>query len=177
MRKSKTRSLVISALLAAFTAVLAQIIIPIGPVPFNLAVLGVYLSGMLLPPLAALGSVAVYVALGAFGVPVFAGFMGGPAILFGKTGGYILGYFFIVLFTSLAKNKSGKLWIIISAMLLGLLCCYVFGTTWFMTITGLDLGKSLVFCVYPFIFPDIVKATFALVLDKALEKRVNFLRS
>ncbi len=39
-----------AALLAALTAVLAQLQLPIGPVPFNLAVLGAFLAGMLLRP-------------------------------------------------------------------------------------------------------------------------------
>ncbi|MBP8856252.1 MAG: biotin transporter BioY, partial [Oscillospiraceae bacterium] len=77
-QNTKTKQLVLSGLLAAFTAVLAQIVLPVGPVPFNLALLGAYLAGMLLPPAAALGSMAVYCVLGAFGVPVFAGFAGGP---------------------------------------------------------------------------------------------------
>ena len=171
-QNTKTKQLVLSGLLAAFTAVLAQIVLPVGPVPFNLAVLGAYLAGMLLPPAAALGSMAVYCVLGAFGVPVFAGFAGGPAVLFGKTGGYILGYLFIALITSLVREKTSNPVFIGLAMLAGLLCCYTLGTAWFMTITGLDLGKSLVFCVYPFILPDFAKAVFAFALSKALQKRV-----
>ena len=44
MRKSQARNLVQAALLAAVTAVLSQIQLSIGPVPFNLAVLGAYLK-------------------------------------------------------------------------------------------------------------------------------------
>ena len=47
MKKGKTKEFCIAGLLAACTAVLAQIVIPIGPVPFNLAVFGAFLSGML----------------------------------------------------------------------------------------------------------------------------------
>ena len=81
-----------AALLAALTAVLAQLQLPIGPVPFNLAVLGAFLAGMLLRPAWAVCSMCVYMALGVIGIPVFAGFLGGPAVLVGKTGGYVLGY-------------------------------------------------------------------------------------
>ena len=88
----KTRELVLASLMTAATAVLAQIMLPIGPVPFNLAVLGAYLAGCLLEPAWALASMAAYLLLGAFGLPVFAGLSGGPAVLAGPTGGYIVGY-------------------------------------------------------------------------------------
>ncbi len=98
-----------TALFAALTAVLAQIQLPIGPVPFNLAVFGAFLAGMLLEPAWAAASMGVYMLLGAVGIPVFAGFMGGPAVLLGKTGGYVIGYIFIALATALAVKRSGKL--------------------------------------------------------------------
>lgn len=50
MKKMELGQALRAALLAALTAVLAQVQLPIGPVPFNLAVLGAFLAGMLLPP-------------------------------------------------------------------------------------------------------------------------------
>ena len=84
--------------------------------------------------------------LGAVGIPVFAGFMGGPAVLLGKTGGYVIGYIFIALATALAVKRSGKLPVIGAAMLAGLLICYGFGTAWFMAVTGADLVSALGWC-------------------------------
>ena len=92
MRQGKTRELTAAAMMTALMAILSQVQLSIGPVPFNLAVLGAYLTGLLLPVPYAAGSVAAYIVLGGFGVPVFAGFSGGPAVLFGPTGGYIFGY-------------------------------------------------------------------------------------
>ncbi len=46
--KASTKNYVLAALFAALTAVLAQIQLPIGPVPFNLALFGMFLAGMLL---------------------------------------------------------------------------------------------------------------------------------
>ncbi|EJW92554.1 BioY protein, partial [gut metagenome] len=157
-RKSPVQNMVLTALFAALTAVLSQIMIPIGPVPFNLGVFAVYLAGTLLTPGNAAASMAVYWMLGALGLPVFAGFQGGPAALFGKTGGYVLGYLFIALFTSLAVHFSRSTGIILLAMAAGLACCYGFGTLWFMHLTGLDLSKALTLCVAPFVLPDAAKA-------------------
>lgn len=171
-RKIATKDLVLTALFAALTAVLAQIQLPIGPVPFNLAVFGAFLAGMLLEPAWAAASMGVYMLLGAVGIPVFAGFMGGPAVLLGKTGGYVIGYIFIALATALAVKRSGKLPVIGVAMLAGLLVCYGFGTAWFMAVTGADLVSALGWCVLPFIVPDVCKGVLACVLGRLLAGRL-----
>lgn len=171
-RKIATKDLVLTALFAALTAVLAQIQLPIGPVPFNLAVFGAFLAGMLLAPAWAAASMGVYMLLGAVGIPVFAGFMGGPAVLLGKTGGYVIGYIFIALATALAVKRSVKLPVIGAAMLAGLLVCYGFGTAWFMAVTGADLVSALGWCVLPFIVPDVCKGVLACVLGRLLAGRL-----
>ena len=51
--------MVFAALICAATAILAQIVLPIGPVPFNLAVFGAYLAGCLLSPLWAAASMMI----------------------------------------------------------------------------------------------------------------------
>ncbi|HEY0127879.1 MAG TPA: biotin transporter BioY, partial [Rubrobacteraceae bacterium] len=68
-----------TALMAAVTAVAAQIAIPLpfSTVPFTLQVLGVILSGLLLGPRYGALAQAIYVFVGAVGVPVFAQFSGG----------------------------------------------------------------------------------------------------
>ena len=150
-RKIATKDLVLTALFAALTAVLAQIQLPIGPVPFNLAVFGAFLAGMLLEPAWAAASMGV---------------------LLGKTGGYVIGYIFIALATALAVKRSGKLPVIGAAMLAGLLICYGFGTAWFMAVTGADLVSALGWCVLPFIVPDVCKGVLACVLGRLLAGRL-----
>lgn len=170
----RTRSMVGAAVLAAMTAVLSQIVLPIGPVPFNLAVFGAYLTGCLLTPDRAFGSIGVYLLMGLIGLPVFAGFSGGPSVFFGPTGGYLIGYLFLAFLTSLAVHRSGKLRWILPAMLVGLLLCYLFGTVWFMVVTGTGLIESLMLCVIPFVIPDLCKAVAALLLMRALRARLHF---
>ena len=154
MKKMELGQALRAALLAALTAVLAQVQLPIGPVPFNLAVLGAFLAGMLLRPAWAACAMGVYMALGLIGIPVFAGFVGGPAVLAGKTGGYVLGYVCIAWCTAMAR-RFGRLWLTAAGMALGLVLCYALGTAWFMGMTGTGLGPSLAFCVWPFVVPDI----------------------
>ncbi|HBY72577.1 MAG TPA: biotin transporter BioY, partial [Lachnospiraceae bacterium] len=79
----------------AVICVLSQISIPTQPIPFTLALFAIFLTGALLPPRAAFLSVFVYLLLGAFGLPVFAGFKGGIHVLTGMTGGYLMAYPFM----------------------------------------------------------------------------------
>ena len=78
------------ALMAAVTAATAQITVPILPVPFTLQVLAVILSGLLLGPRYGVLAQAIYVLVGAVGVPVFAEFSGSMGVVLGPTGGYLV---------------------------------------------------------------------------------------
>ena len=81
------------ALFTALTAVCSQISIPMPwGVPVNLALFAVYLAGAMLGAVWGSVSLLAFLALAAFGVPVLAGFQGGPAAVFGPTGGYVIGY-------------------------------------------------------------------------------------
>lgn len=172
MTNSKTKDMVLAALLAAVTCVLAQITLPIGPVPFTLAVLGAFLMGQLLSPGWALASILVYIFLGLVGIPAFASFSAGPSVLFGTTGGYIFGYIFMAVLPAFVRSKNLPQWVNFLAMLLGLLLCYALGTIWFMVYTKNPLMASLGWCVFPFVIPDVAKAVCAILLAKALNKRL-----
>ncbi len=171
--RSKTSLLLATALLAALLAVCAQIILPLGPVPFSMAVFAVFFAGAMLPPLYAAGCVAVYLALGLVGVPVFSGFSGGPQVLLGPTGGYLLGYFALALAATLAMRFKFPFWLQILAALGGIIVCYLCGTCWFMLWSGSTFWASILLCCAPFFLPDIAKAALALALARLLQKRMN----
>ncbi|MBQ2833722.1 MAG: biotin transporter BioY, partial [Clostridia bacterium] len=81
MRGASIHRLTLCALLCALCAVLSQIQIPLPPVPLSLSLLAVYLGGLLLGARGGAAAAGVYVALGAAGIPVFAGFSGGFSAL------------------------------------------------------------------------------------------------
>ena len=176
MRNTLTRQLVLAALFAALTAVCSQIQIPLPMIPINLALFAVHLCGALLGAKWGALSMAVYALLGAVGVPVFAGFGSGPAVLFGKTGGYILGYILCAALVGLLSRRLGftfpKLCL---SMAVGVIVCYVFGTAWFMVISGLNLATSLSYCVLPFLPGDAVKILLAAFLALRLRKPLQAL--
>ena len=98
IRHIATRDMVLCAVMAAVTAVCAQISIPMpSGVPVTLQTFAVPLTGYLLGMKYGLISVAVYILLGAAGVPVFTGFRGGIGTIAGPTGGFIVGFLLMVI--------------------------------------------------------------------------------
>lgn len=171
MQRTKTYKMVMCALFAALTAVLSQIAIPIGPVPINLATFAVFCAGALLGSKLGALSLAVFAALGAVGVPVFAMFRGGPGALVGPTGGYIVGYIPAAFVTGLILEKWGnknKIYLYPVAMLGGMLTYFMLGTVWFMFSTNTGLWNSLMICVIPFLPGDFIKIAAATIISKRL---------
>lgn len=80
--------LVIGAILMVVTS---QIMVPFFPVPFTLQTLGIMVIGLVLTPGQAFLTTLLWITGGAMGLPVFAGFSGGPFVLLGPTGGYLMG--------------------------------------------------------------------------------------
>lgn len=123
-------------------------------------------------------TILIYILLGLIGVPVFAGFKSGVPALMGATGGYIFGFAFAVVISGLAKlipvkNKFARIGVFFAANILGLTICYVFGTAWFITVYGKNVGSigvksALMLCVVPYIVPDLVKLFIAAVLSVRL---------
>lgn len=172
--KAALLDLVFVALFAAVMTVCAQIQIPFGEVPFTLQTLGVFIAASLLGWKRGTLSVIVYVLLGLAGVPVFAGFSGGIGVLFGPTGGYIIGFIFTALIVGLMTEKLGKkLWVEIVSMILGLAVCYAFGTVWFMFQMKMRLVESLLLCVVPYLIADALKIAFSAVLVNRLDKVIK----
>ena len=177
MGKSKVSDLVYISIGAALIAICSWISIPTA-VPFTLQTFAVFLLLCLLGGERGTIATLIYVLLGAVGVPVFAGFTGGVGVLFGNTGGYILGFILMgIIYIFLTKLFGNKNVMKIIALVLGLIVCYAFGTVWFMYVymknTG-DVGLLTVlsWCVFPFIIPDIIKLVLAFGISKRVEPAI-----
>ena len=178
-RKFKTIDLVYIGLSAAIIAVCSWISVPVGTIPVTLQTMGVCITAGLFGAKRGTLATLVYLLLGAVGVPVFSGFKGGIGVLFGATGGYLIGFIFTALLVGIVSDKTnGKLWKVIAAMAAGILICYAFGTVWFAVVysRGGDpksLGTILSLCVVPFLLPDAVKIVIASVLTNRLRKFIK----
>ena len=166
--------MVYAALFAALIAVFAQIHLPIEPVPISLATFGVMMCGLLLGWKWGAAAVAVYLLLGAVGVPVFASFRGGLAALTGVTGGYLIGYLpYAVLAGWNAPKLRESFWGRCLLLALGTIVCYTLGTAWFMALSGRSLADSLTLCVLPFLPGDAAKILLSAFLAPRLWKALK----
>ncbi len=168
MPRHSTLSLILPAFGAALIAVLSQIVIPIGAVPFSLQTLGVGLCATLFKPREAVLSIGLYILLGAIGLPVFAGGSAGFSILFGPTAGFIWGFLlYAALASSLIQPKS-PIWKIFVVNVLGdglVLFCGILSLHF---LANLGWQASLFAGVIPFILPDFGKVLLITFISKPI---------
>ncbi len=192
-----TESLMLIPMFTAMTGILAQIFIPLPftPVPINLAMVAVFLGAGLLGGARAAISQIMYVLLGAIGVPVFAGFTSGLGIVVGATGGYLIGYIVAAFVIGVLIKRLPKTFLYgVTAMSIGMICCYILGTLWFLFVTNtggqrnpefyqgfwfLSVIKTqgiaaLTMCVFPFIPGDILKIITSCILIKRFKKAIKY---
>lgn len=165
-------------LFAVFIALCSWISIPL-TVPITLQTLAVFVTAGLLGTKRGISAVLLYIFLGAVGIPVFSNFNSGVSYLLGQTGGYILGFVLstvaIGVITKIFGNSARVLAI---AMLIGLLLCYAFGTAWFVVVYTHNTGPVgiftvLMWCVIPFIIPDIIKIFIAIIIVKRVSRFIK----
>ena len=141
-----------------------QILLPFSPVPITGQTFAVLMIGALLG--ARRGSLAViaYIIQGAAGMPVFA-FGGGFAVLFGPTGGYLIGFTPAAYLTGRLAEKGWDRWTgtTVLAMILGNAIIYTCGLFWLACLMGFN-SKVPAVGVYPFVFGDLLKIALAAVL-------------
>ena len=152
-----TKQLTRCALMTAVIAVLAPLAIPSSLVPVSLATFAVMLAGAILGPKEGVICTALYLLLGAIGIPVFANWTSGVGILFGMTGGYLFGYLPLAWCTGRAAEKSTSFMNLVIGMVIGTVILYVIGTIWFMAYMKMGLMPSLAACVLPFLPGDAAK--------------------
>jgi biotin transport system substrate-specific component len=173
-QRMKTRNLALAAIFTALTVVFAQIVIPLPftPVPFSMAVFAVYLTGALLPMGWAAAAQAVYLLLGAAGLPVYGGFSGGVGVLAGPTGGYLLTYpLMALLVAAAARAARRKTWAVLAGgMLCALAVCYLGGSLWYCATAHVTWQKSAVLTILPFLPFDLVKIALCAPLAAALNR-------
>ncbi len=186
-RRSISYDITVIAISAALITVCSWISIQIGPVPVTLQTLAVLAVLLTAGGRRGTIAIAVYLALGAVGVPVFAGFKGGPAAFVGPTGGFLVGFLVAALaFWLLEKLVFGKIMTTPSKKLIfGIvnsvifeIVMYTVGVIWFMTVYAAQTGPVglmtvLGWCVIPFIIPDIVKIAAASVIGSRASRFVR----
>ena len=168
------------AVFTAILAILAQISIPFFfGVPLTLQTFGVYLISLFASRKVAFWSIFLYVLLGAFGIPIFANFSGGPGVMIGNTGGYIFGFIGASIMIPYLKNqlKEQESKVKNYGILYGITLCGVFlvhlgGMSQFSLVTQTGFLKS-VKILSIFVPIDLLKAGFAVFCSQILASRLK----
>lgn len=192
----KTKDIVNISMFATLLAVCAWICIPT-VVPFTMQTFAVFLAMLVLGGKKGTIVICIYLFLGIIGVPVFSRGTAGIGVLFGGTGGYMIGWIFIGMVMCAAERlvtyqvrkkmnsdsdigilMKNKKWFQIAGLLVGLIICYLFGTCWFMHVytknaEPIGFASALGMCVIPFVIPDLIKMSLAFIVSKKIRKAIG----
>ena len=171
----KTTELTRIALMAAVLCILAPVSIPVPvtSVALSLATFAIYLMAYILKPRQALFSVCLYLLLGAAGLPVFAGYLGGISRFASPNGGYLIGYLAAVGIGAWFVQNHSRVSLQIIGLLFATLSLYLIGTCWMAYTTGIALSAALwpgALFYLPF---DIIKMLFAVYLGRKIQKHIK----
>lgn len=149
---------------AMLTGICAQIrlYLPFTPVPVTMQTFAVFLSAIVLGRNWGGISQALYVSLGLAGIPWFAGFKGGLAILQGPTFGYLFGFIMAALFVGILVDRyvGARYFLTLLPILLFANFCVIHlaGILWLKLIfPDLGLYELLLIGTIPFIPGDVAK--------------------
>lgn len=166
--KNKLQKMVVTGVMAALLIVLSQISIPLPTgIPVTLQTLAVALCGYVLGPVLGTLSVGVYLALGAVGLPVFAGFSGGLGSFVGMTGGYLWAFLPMAFLCGLGARRGGKAWALLLGAL-GLAVCHLCGAFQFAAVMSLSPWQAFLTASAPYLIKDALSLVLAYGAAEAL---------
>ena len=158
-----TNSSLFIALIAVFSWISIPIPIPLFPVPVTLQTLAVLLAAAVMKRYALI-PVLLYLVLGGLGLPVFHNGMAGFGVLFGPTGGYLIGFIPAAMAAGLAYECSRRE-VQISGLVLATALIYLFGLTWLILSTGMSVSAAIVAGMLPFLPGDALKGGAAYLIS------------
>jgi biotin transport system substrate-specific component len=160
-----------------FVSVCARFAVPLPftPVPLTLANFAVLVVGLTLGSRAGFAALALYLAEGAMGLPVFSPVgPGGIAQLLGPTGGYLIAYPFVAFVAGFIAERGSKSFVrfaIASATAEALL--FLSGVTWFAVVAHSGVSQAAQFALNPFVFAEVIKVTAAAGSAKKLKPLIG----
>jgi len=164
-----------AVLIAALTAVLAQLSIPLpgGLPPFSLQPFGMFFAGLLLGPLWGGFALALYILVGVAGAPVFSNANAGLGyVLVGQgTGGFLIGFLAGAVVSGAIVHRgltprslsSVSVPIQVAGLFAALVVVYAIGVPWLAMVLGLPLSRAATIMA-PFVPLDLVKLGIAVVI-------------
>jgi biotin transport system substrate-specific component len=146
-----------------------KIPLPFTPVPLTGQTFAVLLVGATLGSKRSAAAMALYIAIGALGLPVFAGGEAGLAYLSGATLGYLVGFVMAAYVIGLLAERGWERSVRTSLLpfFIGTVIIYACGVAWLTVILG-SFSKAIAAGLLPFLIGDALKLIAAsLVLPAA----------
>ena len=161
--------LIVAGATLIYLCALVSFKIPGNPVPYTLQNFGVLVVGGALGLRRGGAAAVLYVLLGVVGLPFFAEGKGGLQVIWGATGGYLIGF---VAAAAIVGRLAELGWDrriggAIGATAIGTAVIYAIGVPWLAATTGLSLGEAIQVGLVPFIAVDIVKLLAAAAMFPA----------
>lgn len=143
---------------------LISIHVPHSPVPVTGQTLGVVLAGAALGTWRGAASQVLYLLLGLF-LPIYANHASGGSVVWGATGGYLVGFIFAAAFTGWAAEHGAdrKPLLALATFALGQLAIFGIGVPWLKVSTGFTWGTAIHYGFTVFILGGIIKAVIAAI--------------
>ncbi len=162
---ARVRDAVLITGAALMTALLAQVAIPVAgsPVPITGQTLAVVLTAAALGPARGFAGQALYLLLGAVGLPFYSGAGSGFDVVFGATGGYIVGFLPAAFLIGLAarQGQDRRITRALPLFALGQLVIFAIGVPWLAVVADLSASAAIDAGFTPFIVGGLVKAAIA----------------
>ena len=172
--KLNTTALILVAFCTSIIAVLAQITIPLPLIPITGQTLAIGLVVTILGLKYGTYSVLLYIILGVVGLPVFQTFTGGVGIIFGPTGGYIIGFIPAALIIGYYLQKTNMTFMhACIANILGMIVTLMFGAIWLKLLNGLTWEQALLAGVIPFLIVGVLKSVIAAFVGIVVHQRLK----
>ncbi|MFZ0759388.1 MAG: biotin transporter BioY [Candidatus Sulfotelmatobacter sp.] len=169
---ARQTALVVGASL--FVALCARLTIPLPftPVPLTVQNFGVLLVGLLLGSRRGFAALALYLAEGAMGMPVFNPVgAGGIAQLLGPTGGFLLAYPLVAWLAGYVFEHGRKTFARAAlGGLLGEAVLFIGGLTWLALLTH-SVAQAVRWGLYWFVFAEVIKVMVAAGIAARWQRR------
>ncbi|HEX5828296.1 MAG TPA: biotin transporter BioY [Candidatus Limnocylindrales bacterium] len=151
--------LVVVGAVFIFLTAKVSVMLPGNPVPFTLQNFGVLVVGGALGLRRGGAAALLYVALGVIGLPFFAEGKGGVSVMWGATGGYLVGF---VVAAAVVGRLAELGWDrriggAIGATAIGTVVIYALGVPWLAFVSDMTLGEAIQVGLLPFLVIDTVK--------------------
>jgi biotin transport system substrate-specific component len=157
-----------------FVALCARLSVPLPftPVPLTVANFGVLVVGLTLGSRRGFAALALYLAEGAMGLPVFSPTgPGGIAQLLGPTGGYLLAYPLAAMVAGrIAERGIPRFVKFATAAVAAEAVIFAGGIGWLMTFTHGAVLPAAQFGLYPFVFAEVMKTMSAAAIAMRLAR-------